>query len=156
MFCMMTSSNGFFFALLAICARNSPAIGEFPAQRPMTRSFDVFIDLRLNKRRGWWFETPWHPLWRHCDGQVPRQKCCRHLFKYPSDRITLRTNLRDWRDLMLWRLVSSKWNPRALKENMCNNLRTILVKYFVYEFTVLGVKLWVYQCMGWLSHLYKN
>ena len=24
--------------------------GEFPTQRPLTRSFDVFFDLRLNKR----------------------------------------------------------------------------------------------------------
>ena len=38
-------------ALLAICAGNSPASGEFPAQRPVTRSFGVFIDLCLNK--GW-------------------------------------------------------------------------------------------------------
>ena len=37
-------------ALLAICAGNSPVHGEFPAQRPVTRSFDVFFDLRLNKR----------------------------------------------------------------------------------------------------------
>ena len=36
-------------ALLAICAGNSPVPGEFPAQRPLTRSFDVFFDLRLNK-----------------------------------------------------------------------------------------------------------
>ena len=34
-------------ALLAFCAGNSPVTGEFPAQRPMTRSFDVFFDLRL-------------------------------------------------------------------------------------------------------------
>ena len=34
-----------FSALLAICAENSPVSGEFPAQRPVTRSFDVFIDL---------------------------------------------------------------------------------------------------------------
>ena len=40
-----------FSALLAICAGNSPVIGEFPAQRPVTRSFDVFFDLRLNN--GW-------------------------------------------------------------------------------------------------------
>ena len=40
-----------FSALLAICAGNSPVTGEFPAQRPVTRSFDVFFDLRLNK--GW-------------------------------------------------------------------------------------------------------
>ena len=40
-----------FSALLAICARNSPVIGEFHSQRPVTRSFEVFFDLRLNK--GW-------------------------------------------------------------------------------------------------------
>ena len=39
-----------FSALLDICAGNSPASGEFPAQRPVTRSFDVFFDLCLNKR----------------------------------------------------------------------------------------------------------
>ena len=37
-------------ALLAICAGNSPVPGEFPAQRPVTRGFDVFFDMRLNKR----------------------------------------------------------------------------------------------------------
>ena len=39
-----------FSALLAICAGNLPVPGEFPAQRPVTRSFVVFFDLRLNKR----------------------------------------------------------------------------------------------------------
>ena len=61
-----------FSALLAICAGNSPVTGEFPAQRPVTRSFDVFFDLRLNtwlskQSRGSWFETPSHPSWRHCN-----------------------------------------------------------------------------------------
>ena len=37
-----------FSALLAICAGNSPVTGEFPAQMPVTRSFGVFLDLRLN------------------------------------------------------------------------------------------------------------
>ena len=51
-----------FSALMAFCAGNSPATGEFPSQRPVTRSFDVFFDLRLNKRLskkswGWWLET---------------------------------------------------------------------------------------------------
>ena len=59
-----------FSALLVICAGNSPAPGEFPVQRPVTRSFDVFFDLCLNKRLskqswGWWFETLSCPLWRH-------------------------------------------------------------------------------------------
>ena len=39
-----------FSALLAIFAGNSPVTGEFPAQRPVMRSFDVFFDLRLNER----------------------------------------------------------------------------------------------------------
>ena len=62
-------------AYLAICAGNSPVTGEFPAQRPVTQSFDVFFDLRQNKRLnkqwwGWWFETPPRPLWRHCNGET--------------------------------------------------------------------------------------
>ena len=57
-------------ALLAICAGNSPAPSEFPAQRPVTRGFDVFFDLHPNKRLrkqrwGWWFEMPPCPSRRH-------------------------------------------------------------------------------------------
>ena len=59
-----------FSTLLALCAGNSPLTGESPSQRPVTRSFDVFFDLRLNKRLnkqswGWWFETPSRSLWRY-------------------------------------------------------------------------------------------
>ena len=59
-------------ALLAICAGNSPVNGEFPTQRPVTRTFDVFFHLRLNKQLskqswGWWFETLSCPLWCHCN-----------------------------------------------------------------------------------------
>ena len=39
-----------FSALLALCAMNSPVTDEFPAQRPVTRSYEVFFDLSLNKR----------------------------------------------------------------------------------------------------------
>ena len=39
-----------FSALLAICAGNSPVTGEFPTQRPVTRSFDVYFDLRPKER----------------------------------------------------------------------------------------------------------
>ena len=57
-----------FSALLALSAGNSPVTGEFPAQRPVTRGFDVFFDLRLNERLSkqswsWWFETPLRPVW---------------------------------------------------------------------------------------------
>ena len=50
-----------------------PVPGEFPSQRPVTRSFDVIFDLHLNERLrkqswGWWYETLSRPLWRHCNG----------------------------------------------------------------------------------------
>ena len=59
-----------FSALLAPCAGKSPVTGEFPSQRPVTWSFDVFFDQRLNKQLskqsgGWWFETPSCPIWHH-------------------------------------------------------------------------------------------
>ena len=61
-----------FSALMAKRAWNSPVTSDFPAQRPATRSFGVFFDLRLNKRLskqlwGWLFGTPSRPLWRHCN-----------------------------------------------------------------------------------------
>ena len=62
-----------FSALLALCVGNSPVTGEFPSQRPVTRSFGIFfLNLRVNKRLskqpwGWWFETPLRSLWRHCN-----------------------------------------------------------------------------------------
>ena len=70
---MMTSSNGNIFRVTGICAGNSPVPGEFPAQRPVTRSYHVFFDLCLNKPSskqswGWWFETLSRPLWQHCNG----------------------------------------------------------------------------------------
>ena len=63
---------GTFSALLAFCEGSPPVTGEFPSQRPVTRSFDVFFDPRLNKRlskqwRHWWFESPSRSLWRHCN-----------------------------------------------------------------------------------------
>ena len=48
----MTSSNGNISALLTLCAGNSPVTGEFPAQMPVTRGFDIFFAV----------------LWRHCNG----------------------------------------------------------------------------------------
>ena len=62
-------------ALLALCVGNSPVTGEFTSQSPVKRSFNVFFDLRLNKQlskqsRGWWFETPSRPLWRHGNARL--------------------------------------------------------------------------------------
>ena len=67
---MMTSSNGNIFRVTGPLCGKFTGPGEFPAKRPVTRSFDVFFDLRLNERLskqpwGWWFETPPWSLWRH-------------------------------------------------------------------------------------------
>ena len=72
---MMTSSNGNIFRVTGPLCGEFTGPGEFPSQRPVTRSFDVFFDLHLNKRlskqsRGWRFETPSRPLWRHCNGHL--------------------------------------------------------------------------------------
>ena len=47
---MMMSSNGNIFRVTGPLCGEYTGPGEFPAQRPVTRSFDVFFDLRLNKR----------------------------------------------------------------------------------------------------------
>ena len=69
---MMTSSNRSIFRVTGPLCGEFTGPGEFPTQRPVTRSFDVFFDLRLNKRWskqpwGWWFETPSWSLWRQCN-----------------------------------------------------------------------------------------
>ena len=68
----MTSSNGNIFRVTGFLCGEFAGPGEIPTHRPMTRSFDVFFDLRLNKRLskqpwGWWFATPSWPLWRQCN-----------------------------------------------------------------------------------------
>ena len=54
---------------------SSPVTVEFPAQRPVTRSFEVLFDVRLNTQLskqswGWWFETSSCPLWSHCNVHI--------------------------------------------------------------------------------------
>ena len=67
---MMTSSNGNIFRVTGPLCGEFTGPCEFPAQRPVTRSFGVFVDLHPNKRLskqwwGWWFQTQSCPLWRH-------------------------------------------------------------------------------------------
>ena len=66
----MTSSNGNNFGVTGLCVGNSLVTGEFPSQRPMIQSLDVFFDLHLNKwlskpsnRR--WFNVALCSLWSH-------------------------------------------------------------------------------------------
>ena len=69
---MITSSNGNIFRVTGPLCGEFTGPGEFPTQRPVTRSFDVYFDLRLNKRLSkqpwsWWFETLSWSLWRQCN-----------------------------------------------------------------------------------------
>ena len=69
---MMTPSNGNIFRVTGPLCREFTGPGESPSQRPVTRSFDAFFDLRLNKQLtkqlwGWWFETPSWPLLHQCN-----------------------------------------------------------------------------------------
>ena len=75
---MMTSSNGNIFRVTGPLCGEFTGPGEFPTQRPVTRSCDVFFDLRLNKRLStqpwcWWFKTLSRPLWRHHNGYAATQ-----------------------------------------------------------------------------------
>ena len=79
----MTSPNGSIFRI------SGHLCGEFTGQRPVTRSFDVFYDLRPNKRLSkqwwvWWFETPSCSLWRHCN----EDRIWVHK-RHPPDRSTI-------------------------------------------------------------------
>ena len=91
-------------ALLAICAGNSPVPGEFPTQRPVTRIFDVFFDLRLNKRLskqpwGWRFETLSRPLWCYRNAT----NSCKHMDTYSA----------------MWPLYAYTWPELPMPEYRC-------------------------------------
>ena len=45
----MTSSNGNILRVTGLLGGEPPVTGGYPSQRPVTMSFDVFFDLRLNK-----------------------------------------------------------------------------------------------------------
>ena len=69
-FLMMTSSNGNIFHVIGPLW--GEVTGKFPAQRPVTRSFGVFFDLRPDKKLrkqswGCWFETPSRSSRCHCN-----------------------------------------------------------------------------------------
>ena len=73
---MMTSSNGNIFRVTGPMCGEFTGPGEFLIQRPVLRSFDIFFDLRLNRRLskqpwGWWFEIPSWSLWRLCNVLKP-------------------------------------------------------------------------------------
>ena len=116
-----------FSALLAICAGNSPVTGEFHAQMPVTRSFDAFFDMCLNKCLS--------PLWCHCNAEhlwydeqtlVPVMAWCHqarsHYLKQcsPSSMMQYGISRLQWIDLInspVLGYVASNKNTFDIKEN---------------------------------------
>ena len=101
-----------FSALLAICAGNSPVPGEFPAQRPVTRSFDVFFDLRLNKRLskqscGWWFQTLSCTLWRH---RNVNDTCSNHCWCFETHLLTIKCHCGLMDGYLNWYFYSNNYH----------------------------------------------
>ena len=157
-------------ALLAICAGNSPVPGEFPAQRPVTRGFDVFFDMRPDKRLSnqswcWWFETASQSLWRHSNAmkflwQLWHSTCvCRtlpwpylqYLVKIFNDRHLCLLNLNK-NTMMLNHLKAfQKWttaNGRLLCRSY-NVLNTILKICFKSGMEVC----WQKSMMAWFIYM---
>ena len=115
-FHMLTSSNG----------NISRVDDEFPSQRPVTRSFDVFFDLRLNKRSSkqpweWWLQMLLRPLWRYCN------ELERHCHEAPGGRFKNAYEL---------------LNLRALKISMLykNRIFQCMSKIFCVEFQRVPLK----------------
>ena len=74
---MMTSSNGTIFHVTGHLCGEFAGLRWIPRTKASDAEFDVFVDLRLNKRRSkqswdWWFETPSCPLWRHSNARDRR------------------------------------------------------------------------------------
>ena len=83
----------------------------------MTRSFDVFFDLRLNKRLskqslGLWFETLSRPLWRYCNDILRPKQNGRH-----SCRCNFQIHFLEWKCMHFAR-ISLKFVPKDPTNNI--------------------------------------
>ena len=101
--------------------------GEFPTQRPVTWSFDIVFDPRLNERLnkqswGWWFETLSHPLWRHCNDApecnietVQQYMSCHIIRKVPweTDSIYVSIRYRCNKHLTIFQSCLETWTIKS-------------------------------------------
>ena len=100
--------------LLALCARTSSVNDEFPSQRPVTRSFDVFFDLRLNK----WYAGHLRSHRDHYDVSVMSTKkigfgaITEQWQRTQSRRRSFETSSRPlWRHCNSHKILVIMWNP---------------------------------------------
>ena len=142
-----------FSALLALCVGNSPVTGEFPSQRPVTRSFGVFFDLRPNEPLskqswGWWLETPSLSL-RHHYVLIPRTPFWYHtLWNKSKETCIVLTWLIHWGKLThLWicENISSSIEWKA-----CCGGKSLLEPMMIYLWN-LHFKIWSFPCCQMLN-----
>ena len=122
----MTSSNGNIFRVTGPLSEEFTGPGESPTQRPVTRSFDVFFDLRLNKRLskqswGWWFETLSRPLWRQCNVH-PKSFNVSLIILYVIPHFHLHFPLAEKFTAHGWRIVVTKLRRTAITAGTCSTL----------------------------------
>ena len=135
---------GTFPPLLALCAGNSLVTGEFPSRRPVTRKFDVFFDVCLNKRLskqswGWWFKTLLRSLWRYCNAVILSQTAS---FTKRGATCQSPTNQLDARDdLFEHDKMFSPISKIVGVRNYSNNRRVVLVFVFGSEKPRLSVNI---------------
>ena len=142
-----------FSALLALCAGNSPVTGEFPSERPVTRSFAVFFDLYLNTRLskqswGWWF--------RHHRAHYDVIVIINHL----HCRLGLRSTVVHQPASLPW-CWPSTWGRRTHWFNYCCSRERILITVMVVAIPLLTLqstnrmfgpwsglfqKMWTWRC----------
>ena len=109
--------------VIIIIILNSPVPGEVPAQRPVTRSFDVFFDLHPNKRLckqwwGWCFETPPCPLRRH------RNETCSSWLQHFGEVVVKRVCKTSWK-IGQTVFVSELWNLHLIEYEICRTFEQI-------------------------------
>ena len=141
--------------------------GEFPAQRPVTRSFDVFFDLRLNKRLskqswGWWFETISRPLWGHCNGGLCETSHVLTLRPRQDGNISF-SNKFPLKKIVLF-LFKFHWNlfPRvqltkttSLVQTCSHNLLTFIAKNLGMQFLwAIFIFLFFTPCLTFMSRTF--
>ena len=95
-----------FFALLTVCVGNLLVTGEFPSQRPVTRSFDIVFDLHL--KNGWVNNRDASDLRRHrAYHDVTVMKT--------SETTTYITCYHAWLLVLCWSMTSVSWSFTVLK-----------------------------------------
>ena len=128
-----------FSALLALCEGNSPGTGEFPSQRPVTRGFDAFFALCLNKRlskqsRRLWFETPLRSIWRHCNvcRDFSRNRISYSMILLTSENVIEIIYSRRTKNVFVSNIVPDNSLTQIGVKAFSDTLRYIINKLFVY------------------------